>query len=556
MAAASCVTDTGDWRSRIVSQLQTVCQSQCSRFQDIITSHNHLLEKNVCLENDIKELTKKNEQLRVEKLELERLPAVSLDRKPNERIQALEQKLLLQQEELTELHRRKGDNAQQLLDLNYKLQEKEKQVKILEDSLAERVKEIMTLRMDIQRYQTRIKDLETINQVERDEHQALQITFCSLEEKLKKTQEENFALVERLMRYKSKDADKLNEENENFVRKRQAKLQKELEDAARDSRAISPDRLREGAGPFISNALPTKCTAKFDAHDGEVHAVRWSPSDRPLVATGGADRKVKLWDISKTGQYENRGMLVGSSAGVMSVDYDSSGTNIVAASSDFACRVWTVEDKRMRHTLTGHSGKVMTAKFLGEPTKVVTGSYDRTLKIWDLRSKSCIETKFVGSSCNDVVTLDGSGSTIISGHVDKRVRFWDTRAERTADEVELTGKVTSLDLSRDNNYLLACARDNTLRILDLRMKQVIGSFSADEFKVGCDWSRAAFSPDGQFVAAGSADGAIFVWTVKDNKLEIVLKEHTAAVTAVSFYPQGSFLMSVDVKRKAVLWADV
>ncbi|GLH02150.1 Guanine nucleotide-binding protein subunit beta-2 [Gryllus bimaculatus] len=167
-----------------------------------------------------------------------------------------------------------------------------------------------------------------------------------------------------------------------------------------------------------------------------------------------------------------------------------------------------------------------------------------------------IETKFVGSSCNDVVTLDGSGSTIISGHVDKRVRFWDTRAERTADEVELSGKVTSLDLSRDNNFLLACARDNSLRILDLRMKQVIGSFSADEFKVSCDWARAAFSPDGSYVAAGSSDGSIFVWNVRDNKLETVLKEHTAPVTAVSFYPHGGYLMSVDMKRKAVLWADV
>lgn len=35
-----------------------------------------------------------------------------------------------------------------------------------------------------------------------------------------------------------------------------------------------------------------------DAHDGEVNAVKWSPVDR-LFATGGADRKVKLWDISK-----------------------------------------------------------------------------------------------------------------------------------------------------------------------------------------------------------------------------------------------------------------
>lgn len=32
-----------------------------------------------------------------------------------------------------------------------------------------------------------------------------------------------------------------------------------------------------------------------DAHDGEVNAVQWGPSGR-IFATGGADRKIKLWE--------------------------------------------------------------------------------------------------------------------------------------------------------------------------------------------------------------------------------------------------------------------
>ena len=37
------------------------------------------------------------------------------------------------------------------------------------------------------------------------------------------------------------------------------------------------------------------CCCRQDAHDGEVNAIQWSPSGR-LFATGGADRKIKLWE--------------------------------------------------------------------------------------------------------------------------------------------------------------------------------------------------------------------------------------------------------------------
>ncbi|KAJ4437008.1 hypothetical protein ANN_17140 [Periplaneta americana] len=260
---------------------------------------NRLFDSSNALRGENLHLTIQYEKLRQENFELQHRSGQS-DGKPNEKIQALEQKLLHQQEELTELHRRKGENAQQLIDLNNKLQEKEKQLLSLEVSLAESMAVNTTLRAEIQMYQNSIKELENLNQMLKDEHQALQLAFASLEEKLRKAQDENRSLVDRLIRYKSKDADKMNEENENFVRKKQAKLQKELEEAAKDTRAISPDRMKDAgaAGAIFATSVPSRVILKFDAHDGDVNAVKWSPVDR-ILATGGADRRVKLWDLSK-----------------------------------------------------------------------------------------------------------------------------------------------------------------------------------------------------------------------------------------------------------------
>jgi len=46
-------------------------------------------------------------------------------------------------------------------------------------------------------YQNNIKELENLNQMLKDEHQALQIAFASLEEKLRKAQVNATVLLEK-----------------------------------------------------------------------------------------------------------------------------------------------------------------------------------------------------------------------------------------------------------------------------------------------------------------------------------------------------------------------
>ncbi|XP_039750377.1 autophagy-related protein 16-1 isoform X2 [Pararge aegeria] len=549
----------GDWRNNIISELQARNKRETSSFQDIIAFQSRLFDNVSTLKNENLQLTLLNERIRFSSTES---VLNSGGGASNERIQALEQKILSQQEELTSLHRRRGESSQQIINLNARVHDLEKSLQAKDLIISENTALIASLRAEIQMYETNMTELQGLNQVLRDEHQALQIAFAAIEDKLRKAQDENRSLVERLIKYKAKDADKMNEENEHFLKKKSDKVRKELEEACKESGS----RSSAGSGgstdekiidslPYYATTLPTKVALRFDAHDGEVNAVKWSPTDH-LVATGGADRKVKLWNVSKIGVIECKGTLVGSNAGVMSVDFDATGAYIVGASNDFASRVWTVSDQRLRHTLTGHSGKVMAAKFLGEPTKVITGSHDRTLKIWDLRSRMCTETKFAGSSCNDLVTSDGAGSTIISGHFDKRIRFWDIRTEMSANHIMLQGKVTSLDLSRDSNYLLACVRDDTIQLIDLRMNTIVRSFSHESFKVGCDWSRAAFGPAGRLLAVGAADGAAYVWNTHSGRLEAVLKDHQSAVTAVSWHSQSGLLASVDRGKRAVIWGDL
>ncbi|XP_064522815.1 autophagy-related protein 16-1 isoform X6 [Pseudopipra pipra] len=577
------------WKRHIAAELRRRDRLQRQAFEEIIVQYNKLLEK-----SDLHAVLA--DKLQAEKYDMQSRHEISCspghDGTWNDaQLQELAQLKIKHQEELTELHKKRGELAQSVIDLNNQMQQKDKEMQMNEAKIAEYLQKISDLETECQELRSKLQDLERANQTLKDEYDALQITFNALEEKLRKTTEDNQELVSRWMAEKAQEANRLNAENEKDSRRRQARLQKELAEAAKEPLPVEPDddievladeasdtaeetspvravnrvarrrslsslpapqdNVEPHPGASKEVRVPTTAICVFDAHDGEVNAVQFSPGSR-LLATGGMDRRVKLWEVLGD-RCEPKGSLSGSNAGITSIEFDSAGSYLLAASNDFASRIWTVDDNRLRHTLTGHSGKVLSAKFLLDNARIVSGSHDRTLKLWDLRSKVCIKTVFAGSSCNDIVCTE---QCVMSGHFDKKIRFWDIRTESIVKELELLGRITALDLNSERTELLTCSRDDLLKIIDLRVSAVKQTFSAQGFKCGSDWTRVVFSPDSNYVAAGSADGALYIWNVLTGKLERTLaKHHSSPINAVAWSPAGAHVVSVDKGNKAVLWAE-
>lgn len=552
------------WRKMISRKLEARDRVEWHCFRDIIREHNKLFENADTAKLRVVQLEIQVAQIQQEKIELHRRAQESSSLGGgaggvgggSEKVASLEQKLFKLQEELTELHRQKGENAQKLMELNNTLRQKEQELLAKEGELHDLSNNLEEVDRARQRLEQTVTELTANCQMVKDELQALQLAYSLLDERYRKVQTENEDLVARWMVQKAKDADKVNAENELQLRIRHEKQQNLLIDAAKEPVVVNIPTSNQPGVPFCAIiSIPSFPDKKFDAHEGEVNSARFSISGR-LFVTGGADRRVKVWE-QVNGNYTIKGIMHGCNAGVMSVQTDPQEKLVLAGSHEGTCRVWTLTDQRLRHTLTGHSQKVMAAKFFGGATKVVSGGHDRTLKIWDLRSKACMRTIFAGSSCNDIVIHEGFGSQVASGHLDKTVRFWDVRSDNQSSvgEITLQGKITSLDLSPDMNYMLASARDDTVKLLDLRMNQVMSTCSADGFKVAVDYTRASFSPDGQYVICGSNDGSIFVWNASSAKLEKVLKEHSSSVVVCAWHPDGSSLISCDRNKRAIIWTN-
>lgn len=118
----------------------------------------------------------------------------------------------------------------------------------------------------------------------------------------------------------------------------------------------------------FSAILPDKPRKKIGAHTSEVTCVSYTKTGL-VMATGSVDKSmsndghfkysysiaVRLWD-APTGQ--SKAILSGSAQSVMYVEFSPSDELVAAACNDNACRIWSVDTCRLRHTLTGHTEKV------------------------------------------------------------------------------------------------------------------------------------------------------------------------------------------------------
>ncbi|KAF9145474.1 hypothetical protein BGX30_008691 [Mortierella sp. GBA39] len=459
-------------------------------------------------------------------------------------------------EERAELYKTQGTNAQRLLDLNDILRVKDANLAQGKEDVRRLTESNTFLARKNQEMTELVNEKNVTIQVIQDELTTLQLEMSKLDERQRDLERENAQLLQRWLKKMNEEADKMNAGNAFLENEHQdqSALSPSVQSppSTRSLRSMGPESPTQsnwrGASSIFS-IIPQISSKKFTAHDAEVNTVSLS-NGGSMVATGSNDKKIRIWDI-KTGSLKST--LTGCLQSVMCVSFNATDELLLGASNDNAARLWHLGTGRPRHTLTGHIGKVFSARFNPDSSKVVSGSHDRTIKVWDLQKGYCIRTMFTFASVNDVCLLDFDGSTIASGHLDNNLRFWDARSGNCVKEVTgiHMGQITSVCPSTDGSQILTNSRDNTLRILDMRTYETVSVLHADGYKTGTNWSKACFSPDGQYVVSGSADGTLYYWSTREGVVEKTIKEQSSPIVGVSWV--NSSVVSAEKDKTVVIW---
>ncbi|CAI5440584.1 unnamed protein product [Caenorhabditis angaria] len=176
-------------------------------------------------------------------------------------------------------------------------------------------------------------------------------------------------------------------------------------------------KIEEDSQQNIFDLLPkVPCSSTLVAHAKDVNCVDVADSDN-VVATGGMDKLVKLWQVDTTKmQLGIGGTLSGHRRGVGDVRFAKNAHKLASCSGDMTIKIWNISDKTCQQTLTGHTCAVFRILFISSDNQLISADSSGIIKIWTVKNSEC--------------------ETTVDGHTDK---IWSLTAKAEESEFVTAG---------------------------------------------------------------------------------------------------------------------
>jgi WD40 repeat protein len=282
-------------------------------------------------------------------------------------------------------------------------------------------------------------------------------------------------------------------------------------------------------------------------HTAPINSAVWSP-DEKLIATGGDDRMIKLWDA------ENGRLLrtiVGTTnTSVHALAFSPDGRFL--AGSDFGARVveahnairfWNVTNgSQVSSVETGDASGIAFSP--NGHTLAAAGGYEGEVLLWSITGPTTGPARILGGhiSIGRSIAFSPDGSLLASGDLKNVVLIREVTTGRVLRKLDAGDGVQAVAFSLDGRWLAVGGGAGVLlfdREDDWTMLRLTPAHSGNV-------TALAFSADGKHLASGGQDSFIKLWEIGTNAAPVARKTfHIGAfyVSSLSFSRDGRTLLS-------------
>ncbi|HEY7356323.1 MAG TPA: serine/threonine-protein kinase [Ktedonobacterales bacterium] len=259
--------------------------------------------------------------------------------------------------------------------------------------------------------------------------------------------------------------------------------------------------------------------AVLEGHSDTVLTLSWSP-DSALLVSAAADATLRIWDVSQIthggrsvlgGVHRMEAAWWGHDGAIAALDWSPDGTRIASGGADRTIRLWDKAGRALRAWQAHGRGGVSALAWSPDGSMLASGGADHQVMLWDAANNANVLS--IEAHHDEIRHLawsaDGRLIASVAGKKDLRVCLWNAlNGQRVAALGGHTREVIGLLWSADATWLATASADRRLRFwsTDRTPGQQLGR----PLEIENTALSMAGSPNSGLIALGLADMLILV----------------------------------------------
>ncbi|KAI8346825.1 WD40-repeat-containing domain protein [Mortierella sp. GBAus27b] len=281
-----------------------------------------------------------------------------------------------------------------------------------------------------------------------------------------------------------------------------------------------------------------KDIAHYSLSEASKRVARQTEENKTSVAIFKA---MRAEEFDKLKLYANYSSQIGDDRPLSQCAFSPDSNFLATGSFGGLCKIWSVPECRVVHSLRGHTDKVGGIKWHPKAhisqsrsaLNLATGGGDGIVNLWSLESETPIQSLKGHTARVARIGFHPMGRFLGSAGYDGTWRLWDVEAG--AEILTQRGhsrEVYAIGFQCDGSLAATGGLDSVGRVWDLRTGRSALTMEGHVNDIlGID-----FSPNGYQIATGSADNSIRIWDLRTLRSIHSIPAHTNLVSDIKFYP--------------------
>lgn len=272
--------------------------------------------------------------------------------------------------------------------------------------------------------------------------------------------------------------------------------------------------------------LPKRCIHKWTGHTKGVQAIELSPTYGHLLLSGSMDHTVRIWDVYN--ERKCKRVYEGHTGAIRAINFSNDGKQFLSCGFDRFIQLWDTETGQSIKSFTNRRVPYCVKFFPADNSQFVIGDSNNMVVQFDARSGEVVQEYNHHLQAVNSVTFVDDNRRFVSTSDDKKILVWEWGIPVPVKYISEPSmhSMPAVTLHPSGAFFAGQSLNNQIDVYAARDKFKLQRKKTFKGHSSAGYAcQIGFSPNGQYIMSGDAEGRLVFWDWKSTKMYKKLRAH-------------------------------